>query len=195
MIRRCLLATGVVALAACADTPTAVPDRAAPQDGLRLFTSTTWTIFTTQTPASTVENSPGSPGWEVATRFYTTQKGAVKGLRFWRAVGETGTNTLRLWMHSGTQLGSGSVSSGSGWQYAYFSGPICLIPYTYYRVSVNTNTKQVKTFGAFDSGVIANGPLVADGGYYGQPTGSMPTTFSGSNFFVDVIFDTGIVCS
>jgi hypothetical protein len=59
---------------------------------------------------------------------------------------------------------------------------------TYYRVSVNTNTKQVKTMGFFDGGPVINGPLVADKGYYGQPTGSMPTTATGSGFFVDVTF-------
>jgi hypothetical protein len=60
----------------------------------------------------------------------------------------------------------------------------------WYRVSVDTNTKQVKTFGAFDNGPIANGPLAATSGYDGQPTGSMPPTPSNSNLFVDVIFDT-----
>jgi hypothetical protein len=193
MIRRHLYATAaLLLLAACADAPTTVQDRVAPAGGALLSSSTEWTIFTTQTPAITLS---GSEPWAVATRFYTTQSGAVKGLRFWRAAGETGTNTLRLWTNSGTQLGYGSVSSGSEWKTVYFTGPICLTPYTYYRVSVNTNSKQVKTMYAFDNGVIANGPLVADGGYYGQPATSMPGTFSGSNFFVDVIFDTSIVCS
>ena len=33
------------------------------------------------------------------------------------------------------------------------------------------------------------GPLTADAGYYGQPTGSMPTTSSTSSYFVDVVFE------
>lgn len=52
----------------------------------------------------------------------------------------------------------------------------------------NTNSKQVKTFGYLSSGPIVNGPLVADAGYYGQPTGERPTTQTGSIFFVDVVF-------
>jgi hypothetical protein len=188
MIRRYLMWAAVLALAACADAPTAVQDRAAPEGGPLLSTSTVWNIFTTQTPGFT---GNASPGWEVATRFYTTQEGCVTGLRFWRASGETGTNTVRLWTYTGTQLGSGSVSSGSGWQYVYFSGFACLDTYTYYIVSVNTNTRQAKTSNAFGGSQIVNGPLVADGGYYGQPMGTMPGTPSSSNFFVDVVFDTG----
>lgn len=189
MIRRCLMLIAVLALDACADAPTAVRDGAAVQGGPLLNTSSTvWNIFTTQTPDYTADTSPGQ---EVGTRFYTTQEGCVTGLRFWRAPGETGTNTLRLWTYMGVQLGRGSVSSGSGWQYVYFSGFACLDTESYYIVSVNTNTRQAWTPNAFGGRKIINGPLVADGGYYGQPKGTMPANPSSSNFFVDVVFDTG----
>jgi hypothetical protein len=41
------------------------------------------------------------------------------------------------------------------------------------------------------SNVVDSGPdqSLADAGYYGQPTGSMPTTQTGSIFFVDVVFE------
>lgn len=188
MIRRYLMSTAVLALAACADAPTAVQDRAAPEGGPLLNSSTIWNIFTTETPEFTLN---ASPGWEVGTRFFTTKPGCVIGLRFWRAAGETGTNTLKLWTYSGVVLGSGSVSSGSGWQYVYFGGFACLDTDQYYIVSVNTNTMQAKTPNAFGGRQIVNGPLVADGGYYGQPMGDMPGNPSSSNFFVDVEFSTG----
>lgn len=190
MIRRYLTPLAVLALAACADAPTTLQDRAAPDGGQLLSTSTLWNIFTTQTPEYA---GNASPGWEVGTRFYTKEPGCVIGLRFWRAAGETGTNTLKLWTYSGVVLGSGSVSSGTGWQYVYFSGFACLDTYQYYIVSVNTNTRQAKTSNAFGGRQIVNGPLVADGGYYGQPVGTMPGTPSSSNFFVDVELDTGII--
>ena len=46
----------------------------------------------------------------------------------------------------------------------------------------------MKTFGYLDSGPIVHGALVGDLSYYGQPTGSMPTSSSGSIYFVDVTF-------
>lgn len=190
MKRQNLLVFLTLALAACDAMPTASPLRApegqgAPEHHIPIGT---YNIFTTQTPEVTLE---GTSPWEVGTRFYAIEKGCVIGLRFWRAAGETGTNTLKLWTSSGAQLGSGSVSSGSGWVYVYFSGFACLNPYEYYVVSVNTNFRQVKTPLAFANGVIANGPLVADAGFYGQPAGSKPGTQSTSNFFVDVLFDNG----
>jgi hypothetical protein len=200
MIGRLLLAISTLALAGCADAlPTAeLPSHAAAgkapaPGGVTTAATTQWSIFTTQTPASTLD---ASPGWEVGTRFYIASKGCVIGLRFWRGVGETGTNTMRLWKEgaSPVQLAAAAVpGSGSGWQYVYLGGPVCLDVNQWYRVSVNTNTKQVKTFGTFDSGPVVNGPLHATSGYYGQPMGSMPTTASGSNFFADVVLDTSII--
>lgn len=183
-MKRFLLVTAAAfALAACggdSQAPLAPPDQPS------LASGDAWTLFTTETPNETLD---ASPGWEVGTQFYVTKASCVAYLRFWRAVGETGTNRIRLWDPStGTQITSRIVSStGSGWQTEYFSSIVCLTPYKYYRISVNTNVKQVKTFGAFSGGPIVNGPMVAVGGYYGQPTGSMPTTSSPSNFFVDLI--------
>jgi hypothetical protein len=145
-----------------------------------------WTLFTNQTPSETLTFT-GDP-WEVATQFYVTKEVCVMYLRFWRAAGETGTNRIKLWTNTGTLIAARNVSStGTGWQTEYFSSIVCLTPYTYYRISVNTNTAQVKSFGAFSGGPITNGPMVATSGYYGQTNGGMPTTQSSSNFFVDLI--------
>ncbi|MFL5542155.1 MAG: hypothetical protein ACJ8J0_24425, partial [Longimicrobiaceae bacterium] len=92
-----LVVAAVLALAACADAgPTdvqagsgGIPELSGPsfyvsQPGTR------WTLYTSQTPESTLAGA--EPGWEVGTRFYSTVPGRIVGLRFWRAVGETGTN-------------------------------------------------------------------------------------------------------
>jgi hypothetical protein len=154
-----------------------------------------YSIFTTQTPESTLD---AAPGWEVATRFKTSAPGCVVRLRYYRPAGETGTNTVKLWSDSGTLLASQSFSSGTtGWHYVelrnhgigpYVDLSICIPTNTYFRVSVNTNTKQAKTFAGLSTPIV-NGPVTADGSYYGQPTGSMPTNFSGSTYFVDVVFE------
>jgi Domain of unknown function (DUF4082) len=195
-----LAAIATLALAGCAEAPTAaVPaeNPTSPPSGPSFFASgDRWGIFDGLTPASTLD---ASPGWEVGTRFYVTRPGCVVKLRFYRAAGETGSNTVKLWSNSGQLLGYQTFyATTAGWHDVelrnhgigpYVDLSICIQTNTWYRVSVNTNSKQVKTFGYLDNGPIVNGPVVADAGYYGQPTGSMPTTQTGSIFFVDVVFE------
>lgn len=184
-------AAASLALGACSDGG---PSPVAPASPL-FASGDKWTIFANQTPASILD---ASPGWEVGTRFYTTVGGCITRFRFYRASGETGTNTIKLWTNTGTLLWSHTFNlPKTGWNYVELRdhgvGPYVDLSYcdivkgAYYRVSVNTNTKQVKTFGFFNSAVV-NGPLIADAGFYGQPTGSMPTQHSSSGFFVDVTF-------
>ena len=181
-------------LGACSDgDPVGVetrPETRATPAGPQLATAPVgpqWYIFTYQEPAQYLD---AAPGWEAGTRFKTSKAGKIVGLWFWRAPGETGTNTGRLWTESGQQLASADFPGGSsGWVYVQLQTPVAIAVNTNYRVSVNTNTEQAKTFGYFNEyGPIVNGPLTADAGYYGQPTGSMPTQHSGSIFFVDVQF-------
>jgi hypothetical protein len=114
----------------------------------------------------------------------------VIGFRFWRAEGETGTNYGKLWTDSGTRLKmSNPFPSGAGWVQVNLDNPVSIAANTIYLVSVNTNTRQVKKGGAYVfDGVINNGPLFSDFGYYGQPVNAMPTGGSESMFFIDVVF-------
>ena len=123
----------------------------------------------------------------MGTQFSSSVNGTVKGIRFYRAPGETGDNILRLWTDSGTLLASARFvdngSNASGWQEVAIGG-VAITAGTRYRVSVNTNTMQSKTNCGLGSG-ITNGPLTAWQGLWGQPVGSMPGNGSCSNFFVD----------
>lgn len=197
-MKRFLLAAAALALAACADagpspTATAPPQFASGDD---------WTIFPeTMTPAQTVD---ATGGWEVATRFKASVPGCITAISFYRAQGETGDNIIKVWTNSGTRLYTDTLfatsSSAAVWRTVDLAatagvGPpidsrICISANTYYRVSVNTNTKQAKTYGYFTTnGPIVRGPLTADNGYYGQPAGSMPTTSSSSIYFIGVTFE------
>ena len=144
-MKRLIFATvAALALAACSDTSPVIDTHKSPsQPNRTIFYGPVQTIFTSETPASTID---ATGGWEVSTRFSVFADGKISGFRFWKAVGETGTHTARL----------------------------------------NTNVKQVKTFGFFGS--ISHDDLYADLSYYGQPTGSFPTSSSGSIYFVDVDF-------
>jgi hypothetical protein len=183
-MKRLIFATvAALTLTACSDTSPVMDTRSPPQGpNHTIFYGGVQTIFTTQTPASTID---ATGGWEVSTRFSVDVDGKISGFRFWKAVGETGTHTARLWTTSGTQLGSATFSSesSSGWQTVSAN---IVVSAGDYVVSVNTNVKQVKTFGYFGS--ISHDDLYADLSYYGQPTGSFPTSSSGSIYFVDVNF-------
>jgi hypothetical protein len=145
-------------------------------------------IYTSQQPASILS---GTSAWEVATRFKASEPGRVVGFRFWRATGETGTNKGKLWTESGVKLTFGTFphSGRAGWDTVMLApyAEVRLAANTYYRVSVNTNVWQAKTYNGPPSPIV-NSPLTGDFSYYGQPAGSMPTQGSNSWYFADVIF-------
>jgi hypothetical protein len=193
MMKRLLLTlTAALALAACAETSRSPTEpRFTPQYG-----GGYWSIPTADTPEAIMD---ASPGWEVATRFYTTTRGLITHLHFYRAPGETGENYIKVWTPLGTQRYSTRIAdsySGPGWKTIHLAGipfpnppqSICIPAGTYWYVSANTNTKQARTFGYFDNGPDVSGPLVANYSFYGQPMGSFPTQGSSSLYFVGVTF-------
>lgn len=187
MKRLLTVTSAVLMLTACADGVTPVEPRAMPGGPAAVkYYYPQQTIFTTETPASTLD---ATGGWEVGTRFTTTREGLLSGFRYWKALGETGTHTVKLWTTSGSMVWSAGFlyEGASGWQSTYSKISMVLPPGTYIA-SVNTNTKQVKTFGFFNGGPLVRTHLSADAGAYGQPVGSFPSTISGSAFFVDVNF-------
>lgn len=147
-----------------------------------------WSLYSSQQPTEFLD---AAPGWEVGTRFTSSKAGRILGFRFYRAPGESGTNYGRLWNSAGQRLKqSNPFPSGTGWVTVMLDNPVAITAGSTYRVSVNTNVKQAKTGGGYAyNGALSSGPLYSDGGYYGQPTGSMPTSSSASYFFVDVIFE------
>ncbi|HEU0300766.1 MAG TPA: DUF4082 domain-containing protein [Longimicrobium sp.] len=186
MIKRCILtATAALALSACADTPVATSSAEDATPALDVYAARD-SFYTTQTPADVLD---AAPGWEVGTRFITYVDGRITGFRFYKAPGECGSHTARLWNESGQQIASATFTNetASGWQRVTTTAKF--IPAGSYMVSVNTNCKQAKTFAWFtNNGEIDRGWGTAYGGAYGQPTGSMPGSNSGSSFFVDVYF-------
>ncbi len=198
MKRFLLAATAALLLAACADGSQSPAAPAPPQ----FASGDDWTIFPeTMTPTQTVD---ATGGWEVATRFKASVPGCITAISFYRAQGETGDNIIKVWTNSGTRLFTDTLfataSSAAVWRTVDLAatggvGPpidsrICISANTYYRVSVNTNAKQAKTPGYFSTyGSIVRGPLTADNSYYGQPTGTMPTTSSSSIYFIGVTFE------
>lgn len=142
-------------------------------------------LFASLTPAENL--STGGQVYTVGTEFSSNRSGYIRELGFYRASGETGENTLRLYDESGVELASVTPScSSSGW--CWGSIPLTSIPTgALYLVTVNTNTYQAKTGCGIGSGITED-PLTAHSGYWAAGD-TYPYNGSCSNFFVDVRFD------
>lgn len=145
------------------------------------------TLHTTQVPAGV-----GTEGaYELGLRFYSVVNGSVVAIRFYKAAGETGTHTGRLWDAEGRLLASTTFTgeTASGWQEQALPVPVPIAAFTIYTVSVNTGGAYVATVGGLDQ-QIASGALrsvVGNNGVYGPP-GSYPTsTYRGSDYFRDLV--------
>ena len=150
------------------------------------------TIFTTQTPASTATDA----NYELGTVFQSAVTGHVTAIRFWKASGETGTHTGRLWSSSGQLLASVTFSgeTASGWQQQNLTAPVAIAANTSYVVSVNTgNNHYVATSSGLVFSVV-NGDLstiVGNDGLYGT-SGTFPSSsYQNANYFRDIVFVPG----
>jgi len=133
-------------------------------------------------------NSTGGQVYSVATQFSSNYSGYIKQIGFYRASGETGSNTVHLTTDSGTELASVTTFCGSAGMCWGSINPVAITAGTRYRVWVNTNTYQVKTGCGIGGGFTTQGVLNAISGFW--VAGNMfPTNGSCSNFFVDVKFD------
>jgi hypothetical protein len=183
-------ATAALALAACADSGPLLENRAAPANPvLDIVWGPTDSIFTTQAP--TLEGY-AAPGWQVGTEFTAEDTLLITGFRFFKATGETGLHTVKLYpLGGGSPIVTKAFTSEtpSGWQRQSLGNLTVQIPPGDYVLTVNTNTYQAKNGGYFAfNGPINRSDLQATGGRYGQPTNVYPSSGSTSAYFVDMIY-------
>lgn len=132
--------------------------------------------------------------YELGMKFRVTEAGEIRAIRYFRPVGETGSQTGRIWAQSGEQLASVVFTgqSSSGWQQANLATPLAVSPGQTYTVSVNSNSAYAFKSQGFTADRVS-GPLVApaDGnnGVYSTSVGTRPTTtYQGSDYYRDVVF-------
>jgi hypothetical protein len=186
-----LLAAAVAALAAL------VVDAPAPAAAQATCPCTIWSASTTPGTAAYPDNA----AIEVGVKFRSDSDGFVKGVRFYKGSGNTGTHIGNLWSRTGTLLASATFTNetASGWQQVNFAGPVAITANTTYVASYHTDTG----FYAFNGGYFAtrgvdSPPLHAlrdgvDGGngVYRYGGSAFPDfSFNSSNYWVDVVFDT-----
>jgi hypothetical protein len=166
-------------------------------DGTPLSTAYTWSFTTNTCPCSLFASTARptlqpSGSYELGVKVKVDQPLSLTSIRYYKASGETGTHTGRVWSASGTKLAQVNFANetAAGWQEQVLPTPFQLQANTVYVVSVNANTAFAQTISGLQT-AINSGPLhsVADGlnGVYATP-GSFPNqTYSSSNYFVDVV--------
>jgi len=161
-------------------------------------TPVSYSIFpSTAAPAVPLNND--AQGIALGMKFRSAQNGFIRGVRYYKAVGATGTHTGHLWSAAGALLGSTTFAgdTASGWQQALFALPIAINANTTYVVSVFSPSGDYSATKPYFTQAVINDPLraLADGedgpnGLYSYSAVSVfPTSsFNASNYWVDLVF-------
>jgi hypothetical protein len=140
---------------------------------------------------------------EVGVKFTADVDGKITGIRFYKGSGNTGTHIGNLWSATGTKLASATFSgeTATGWQQVNFATPVSVTADTVYVASYFAPVgRYAGDSGYFATAGVDNGVLHAlqdgdsggDGVYqYGGASSFPSSSFSSTNYWVDVVFSTG----
>jgi hypothetical protein len=155
------------------------------------------TIWSAGAVPGAVDGGDPSAG-EYGVKFRSDVNGSVLGVRFYKASLNTGTHIVNLWTANGNLLASAVVSSetASGWQQFNFSSPVNVAAGTTYVASYFTSTGHYSFDASYFGAAVDAAPLHAlantssvNGVYrYGSSSGFPTSTYSASNYWVDVAF-------
>ncbi|WP_225703695.1 DUF4082 domain-containing protein [Bradyrhizobium cenepequi] len=157
------------------------------------------TLFPGSASADIV-NTTDASAVELGVRFQTSISGTVSGIRFYKSSQDTGTHTGSLWSSTGTLLATATFTNetATGWQSVTFSNPVSLTPGATYVASYHTNVGHYSVSSDYFTSDVTSGPLTAsangNGVYTYSSNRAFPTnTFSGENYWVDVMFNPSTV--
>jgi hypothetical protein len=136
---------------------------------------------------------------ELGVKFRSDINGYVTGIRFYKALSNTGTHIGSIWSNTGTLLGQATftVETTNGWQQASFIIPIAVTANTTYVVSYHTDVGHYSSDNNYFTSAVDTAPLHAlqngidgpNGVYIHSDTPAFPTqTWNSSNYWVDVVF-------
>ena len=160
------------------------------------------TIWPSNAAPEGVDNGPDS-AVELGVKFQSDVTGIITGIRFYKAMANTGVHVGNLWTSTGTLLGTATFSNetASGWQQVLFATPVAIASNTIYVASYHANNGHYSEDDYYFQGKgVDNPPLhaltngVSDGnGVYAYDTSSaFPNqTYNAANYWVDVMFQAG----
>ncbi|MGY1733782.1 DUF4082 domain-containing protein [Geodermatophilus sp. SYSU D01045] len=165
--------------------------------GQRTCPCSLWSTATTPSVPAADDPTPV----EVGVRFQPTVDGYVTGIRFYKGPGNTGTHTGTLWSAAGQPLATGSFGSESatGWQTLVLPTPEPVFAGQSYVASYYAPAGRYAVTGDyFTTRGVSNEPLVAPASTAAAPNGVYRTgspgfpqdSWAGSNYWVDVVFQT-----
>ncbi|MCO8271754.1 DUF4082 domain-containing protein [Actinoplanes sp. TRM 88003] len=136
---------------------------------------------------------------ELGVRVTPQTDGFIKGIRFYKGTGNTGTHNGTLWSADGDQLAGGTFvnETASGWQTLTFSPAVPVVAGTIYVASYTApNGRYAADPWTFAYQAHHSPPLSSPrstqtygNGVYGNP-GSFPVrSYNSANYYVDVLFD------
>jgi hypothetical protein len=158
-------------------------------------------VFIASETPTNPNNNDGQP-IELGMKFRATEDGLVTGARYYKGTSwTTGTRLGHLWSAAGAQLAEVTFTgeSGSGWQEALFTTPVAITAGATYVISVYSPSGHYGFTGAYFGAAVVRPPLGAladgedgpNGVYFYGGTGFPTSTFNASNYWVDVVFETG----
>lgn len=150
------------------------------------------TLFGAATPTTSAFND--DDGVEVGVSFSPDTDGFVTGIRFYKGTGNTGTHYGHLWNENGDLLATTTFTSetSSGWQQANFGAAIELDANETYIASYWAPEGHYAADANFFSSPHDVTPLHATSGVYRSGVAAgFPDETAATNYWVDVIFDTG----
>ncbi|WP_447008702.1 DUF4082 domain-containing protein [Saccharothrix sp. DSM 118769] len=157
----------------------------------------------TNADAPAVPDNADGGSLELGVKWRANGDGYVRGVRFYKGSGNTGTHTGTLWSSTGQQLATGTFTAetASGWQTLAFPVPVAVTANTTYvasyfsptgKYSVDTEyfsrkSKYLEPLTGLQAGV--DGP----NGVFRSGAGFPDRTSVDSNYWVDVLWapDTG----
>jgi hypothetical protein len=140
---------------------------------------------------------------EVGVRFRADVSGSISGIRFYKAIANTGSHVGNLWTNTGTKLANATFSgeTASGWQQVNFSTAVAITANTVYVASYHTNVGHYSDDGNYFAGkgmdsvplhALTDGVSGVNGVYaYGASSKFPNLGWNSSNYWVDVVFSTG----
>jgi len=154
-------------------------------------------IFVNQSPSGPTVND-GVGGIELGVRFRSSITGFVKGVKFYKTPGNSGTHTGQLYSFDGALMATAVFvnETDSGWQTVLFSPSIAISANTTYIAAYFSSLgNYIGTRNGLDIAItnstltaLADGADGTNGLYKYSATPAFPGTgFMSSNYWVDVI--------
>jgi hypothetical protein len=147
--------------------------------------------------------SPNATAVNLGVKFQADVSGYIKGIRFYKHPGNTGTHTGLLWTASGTLLASATFSNeaASGWQEVRFDPAVAINEASTYIAAYHTPSGHwAETRPNYFASEYVNAPLRTlaysstnpNSVYTYGVAGLFPNNDPGDapNYWIDVVFDT-----